>query len=396
MSNLGQLQGKAMQDDQHLIQSIYDTALHPGAIGDLLQQIAERMGAYGAMIFDCTTYGNQRVAGLQYLSDVYDRQATLDYVARYNDFEVADQDRLADLSTPGNRINLIHDRALYSDTYPPGENVAAMKRRGVTDRIGGLLNKEIWNADRFAFQFIAGSSLPDEARVRWAEDMLAHLGKALSIGRSIETKRLMELAFIQVLDALPFGLAIITPQSQVAYRNPEFARLVQDRSELEITRNGDLEIRAASNQSAINNLLQNDSAHGRFGARPRQEAVFLPFEQTELGLFIEICPLQHHPDLDNFGTGARLVSVFDGTKALDVDLEQVQRFFPLSKSEIVVLGLVSNGYSNIQIAEERGRSVETVNSQLKSILKKTNTRNRTELVKVAMGLSGATSIRPSK
>jgi len=174
------------------------------------------------------------------------------------------------------------------------------------------------------------------------------------------------------------------------FASKELKRIASDHVEVTLTPDGRIEIDAAENQSALNALLRDGDAHGRFGARPRREALYLPFAHSKVadtGLFIEVCPISEHPDMDRFNPGTRLISIFDGTAQLRLDAETISRFFPLSKSEIAVLSLVSEGYSNTQIAEMRSRSVETVNSQLKSLLRKTSARNRTELVRVAMSVN---------
>ena len=376
-----------MRDDDQLIQRIYDAAMHTPGYESVLQDIADRTGVYGAMVFDCTTLPTGRRVGVQHLSTIYDPDAVLDYARQNNDDEVADQDRFADLSSAGNEINLIHDRALYSNSYPQGANVDAMLRRGVGGRYGALLSKENWNTDRFAFQMLHGAELPAADKLAWAESILAHLAKSLSIARAISGHRATEHAMSNFFDTLPVGIAIVNPSGQLLFSNQELKRIADSKSTIKIAPNGQFSINADNAQSELAQLLTGDDAHGRFGARPRREAVFVPDDIGGSGLFIEICPVSAHPELDKFGAGTRLVSVFDGAVRRDVNPEIVARFFPLSKSEVEVLGLVSEGYSNAQIAEHRSRSIETVNSQLKSLLRKTSSRNRTELVKVAMGLS---------
>jgi len=136
--------------DHDLIQRIYDASIDRSRYREVLQEIAERTGVYGAMVFDCTRDQERRTVGIQFLSSVYDPAAIAEYAEQNNDSEVEDQDRFADLSSTGNEINLIHDSELYTGNYTQRENVAAMRRRGVGGRFGALLSKEVWNT-RVAF-----------------------------------------------------------------------------------------------------------------------------------------------------------------------------------------------------------------------------------------------------
>lgn len=379
-----------MQDDNELIHKIYDAAMAPTGMGAVLQQICDQTGVYGAMVFDCTQDAGHRRVGLQFLSSVYDRDAILDYAESHNDDEVADQDRFADLSSTGNEVNLIHDKSLYEGNYRPGANLDAMLRRGVSDRYGALLSKEVWNMDRFAFQVQHGKPLPSPEKLAWAEGILSHLAKSISIGRGLSKQQNLNMALTQFLDELPIGLGILDPSGKLLFASRELRRISEESAQVSITREEHLSINASSQQQELSALLQDDSAHGRFGARPRREAIYLEGE-NDMGLFVEVCPISEHPELDRFGAGTRLISIFDGGTSHKIDPETVTRFFPLSKSEVLILGLVSEGFSNTQIADIRARSVETVNSQLKSLLRKTAARNRTELVRVAMGVSMFTS-----
>ena len=376
-----------MRDDPELIKAIYDTSLNTDSLPDVMQQICERVGAHGSVIFDCTTMGGTRTAGVLHISSIYDPAVMLSYLDKYNAEEIADQDTLAHLSSTGNEVNLIHDKLLFGKDRKPGANVAAMERRQVAARYGALLNKDSWNTDRFAFQYLKGMELPDADTLLWAEGMLSHLAKSLSIGRVLSGKRWLEVALTQYLEKLPVGVAVVSNDGRLIYANSELQRIAQDWPEVDLGRDGKLSFGQTDEAGQIHALMSEDAAHGKFGARPRREAVFLANPANDSGLFLEICPIESHPELENFGKGARLVSILDSSINQQIDPDIVARFFPLSKSEVAVLDLLSNGYSNTQIAEMRSRSVETVNSQIKSLLRKTNARNRTEVVKIAVGLS---------
>lgn len=60
--------------------------------------------------------------------------------------------------------------------------------------------------------------------------------------------------------------------------------------------------------------------------------------------------------------------------------------FNLSKAEIEIVRLLVECCSIKEIAETRGRSVETVRGQLKTVLAKTETRTQVELVRLAMSM----------
>nr|YP_010199071.1 hypothetical protein LK147_pgp020 [Hydropuntia urvillei]UAD88520.1 hypothetical protein [Hydropuntia urvillei] len=59
-------------------------------------------------------------------------------------------------------------------------------------------------------------------------------------------------------------------------------------------------------------------------------------------------------------------------------------FNSLTKKEHLILSLVSKGYTNKEISYELKSSVRNIEKYVSSLLKKTNTRNRTELTKLTI------------
>jgi DNA-binding CsgD family transcriptional regulator len=51
--------------------------------------------------------------------------------------------------------------------------------------------------------------------------------------------------------------------------------------------------------------------------------------------------------------------------------------------------VASEGLTNVQISERRSKSVETINSQVKSILDKTQTANRTQAIRLATNITSS-------
>ncbi len=60
--------------------------------------------------------------------------------------------------------------------------------------------------------------------------------------------------------------------------------------------------------------------------------------------------------------------------------------FDLTSAEVDVVRLVTTGLAAKEIARDRGRSLATVRTQMKSILAKTETRSQSELVRLTLGL----------
>lgn len=66
--------------------------------------------------------------------------------------------------------------------------------------------------------------------------------------------------------------------------------------------------------------------------------------------------------------------------------DTVQEAFGLTRAEVAIVQGITLGLPLKTIADDRGRSVETVRTQLRSILAKTETHSQSELVRVVLGL----------
>ncbi|MDZ7905848.1 MAG: LuxR C-terminal-related transcriptional regulator [Cypionkella sp.] len=211
------------------------------------------------------------------------------------------------------------------------------------------------------------------------------LPKSLSIGRAFAAAQGQNIGLVAALNSLPFGVAIIRQNGDLIFSNAQFLAL-----------SGHYGLASATKMSVsqlpdpMRQLLMGAQEHGKFGARPLREAAFVQGQKDDMGLFIEISPIAAHPELERFGAGTYLISLLDSQNVHMIDAHVLGRFFPISKAETMVLELVVKGHTNSEIADMRGRSLETVNSQVKALIQKSGTRNRTELVRVAVSLSVAT------
>ncbi len=373
--------------DHALIARIYDCALQPDLWPETLQQIADQAGAHGAMVFDRALFPGGEKINLQVCSAIYDRQTVLNYVKSFNEHEVEDQATFARLSTKGSEVNLIRCDDLRANraALERQPNVQAMMGMGIHFRAGALLSKDTDAMDRFALQLRRKQGPIAEPARLWVEAILPHVAKALSIGRAFYREREDKRMLMQIICALPFGVAVVHRDGTVLLANGEFDRLAQAYKLMR----GAAQLNVPTLPTAMRRLLSSAEMHGKHGARPRHEAVFVPGDGEGLGLFLEVGPISQHAELDHFGPDAFLISALDSNRTHAINPDVVKKFFPISASELAVLDLVVRGMTNAEIAEARGRSLETVNSQMKSLIRKSGTRNRTELVRVAVGLSVA-------
>ena len=145
-------------------------------------------------------------------------------------------------------------------------------------------------------------------------------------------------------------------------------------------------LNAGSNRQ-FRGLLNDLVAHGRFGARPRKEAMFASSPDQDGQLCIEVVPLDRSDEIGSRPFNGALVVTRDLREPISINLELAKWTFELTTAETDVIDMVCLGLTNSEIAQRRDRSVDTINSQVKTILNKTRSHSRTQLVRTLCNFS---------
>lgn len=382
------------KDVLNLVDRIYDTALDPLIWPELMLEIAHRLGAIGAMIIEVTLHDEKPILKCAYHSVNYDRAVLDDYFHRHNSQELEDQHLFAQLTSAPDRIELVDDVSFLRDKrdFESRANIKEMMGYGIKHRSGTLLNKDSWQIDRFAVQYSAdrGPSTAEEKEL--ARLILPSLAKTLRIGRPLLHARNRKEDLQKRLDSLPFGTCVISAGEKPILTNIEFDRILDEHPFFWLSQGGHLRFDGGAQTDRFNKFLKSTKYHATSGSMPRKESIFVPTDAKDSGLFIEMSPIDDNPELGSLPSGSRLLTVLDTSVPQAVSASAISRFFALSPKEKKVLELMAAGHSNKQIAEKRNRDVETINSQVKKLYQKTYTKNRTELVQLALSLEKPFSV----
>ncbi|MCV2889105.1 helix-turn-helix transcriptional regulator [Ruegeria aquimaris] len=386
--------------DRHdqIVVSIYDAALDPGKWPALLSEIAQYAGAVGAMIFEVETPQDRPHLLASHFSDTYNAGLVQGYLAQHNDLEIADQAVFARHSRATDDIELIPDSVLAASEAEllARPNQRTMMQYGIRYRCGALLNKDQLFHDRFSMQFGSDAAEDLPLRLARASRLLPHIAKALSIGRPIQAVQKRHRTVLNALDKLDVGFCVLDSRMNVIVDNEEFRRQADEAGVYRTTPRGQLSFRSESDLGRARALMDGVAGHGRFGARPRKEAVEADHKgqpaATE-ALCIDISPLNRAGEMGNGPIDGYLLMSTDTSRSYRLEMPCLAALFDLSEAESAVLELMAEGKTNKQIAEERGRSLDTVNTQVKSILSKSNCENRTQAIRMATNISSGFLVR---
>jgi DNA-binding CsgD family transcriptional regulator len=376
-------------ETRELILGIYDAAIDPRKWPAVLDRIADFVGARGVILFNMEGTGANRKLTLSHLSQLYDLNATKEYLGLHHRQELEDQDHFAANQKMTDGIELVPDRVLVDrdGEFFNRPNVRWMRAHGVHHRSGALLNKDNIHRDRFSMQFSEAHGPLNAEDIRKTSLILPHVAKSLSVGRPTEQLFGQYRSILSYIDMLKVGICILAKDGSVIVKNREFQRQMDTYPVYRIGPTGKLLFDNANTDRSIRHLLADVANHGAYGARPRKEAVTAILDGDDYKLCIEVSPLNRADELGTQAICGHIIYSLDTGLPVDINAPLVTRLFELTGAETDVLALMAEGLTNREISERRSTSITTVNSQTKAILSKTTTANRTQLVRLVTNLS---------
>ena len=363
--------------------AIYDAVADDTLWPDVLHRLATQLNAVGCIVFEWQTRLDSRKLVAPLASANYDLAAIETYIEKCIEHEVRDQDIFEAHSLARDQIDLIEDDVLARDIAELKQlpNVQTLQKLGILHRAAGLLNKDNTAVSRFSVQLSGerGRLTPEE-RAHLAA-ILPHIAKALDLGRPAKQLALEHQSMLAAMDRLTIGVCILDAGGRVVLENEEFRRQQDAYPVFRKTQNGVLRLRESDDQKRFAALMKNVFNHGKFGARPRKEAISTSESSF---LCIEVSPLNKMLDIASKTFGGFIVYSTDTSVPIHCNALPMQRAYGLTDAEMKLVDLIAEGLTNSQIAERRDRSLPTINTQVKSILGKTNCATRTQFVRLMM------------
>jgi len=258
---------------------------------------------------------------------------------------------------------------------------------GVTQRFTSPLNHSAAYIDLASFQF---GDLPQahlNKSLSLAKTYLPHLAKAVEITRPFSLLKARFNAVLSVLDRFHLGVAIFSSDGSIVLSNLAAQKifdrndgLILGKSNLSAT----LDLATDSNLReaflTANNVLDNPlDGHA--------EQVNVPRRDGATPYIVDVSPLTNREiDLEAFFRGV-LVILVDPDDHPIIDVSGMELLFSLTQAEKEVCRLLVSGYTTLEMAEIRGTKPDSIRGQINTILHKTNTRRRSELVHLALSIN---------
>ena len=311
-----------MRDRIHdTILRVYDAAADDRLWPQVLQEIADRIDALGCIVFEWQelTGPGHRTLGVSTTSSYYDPAAVETYLVKCREHEVQDQDVFEAHSLKLDRIDLIEDDVIAPtlDQLRRRPNILTLQKLGILHRAAGLLNKDNTAISRFSIQLGShrGRLTTDERT--FISTILPHVAKAFDLGRPAKQLASTRRGLIDAIDHLTVGVCVINARGNVIVANNEFQRQHDAYRVFSISATGHLRFSNPEDERRFQELKAHTSNHGRFGARPRKEAVSTG---DDAYLCIELAPLDRAEEIGSSCFDGFVVYSFDTSRPIRCQL----------------------------------------------------------------------------
>lgn len=369
-----------------LLSDIYDCAVNPGNWEHIIDRSVAYAGAAGGLVISIPTLESDSSWSINIISQLW-RQLPPEKAAylKQNFFEYEKEAwQAVSLLSP---LDYLPDNEAYPNSAEienRADYVYLKENIGIRRKVAVRLNEDRGSFDLVTFQFHKDYDTIPQASGHSIRTLSPHFAKALEIGRTFNLLRSRYSAVLAALDHVDVGLCIVGPNRHVLVSNTEAERIFSDTGCV-FLHNGKLKCRKPEQSQKLDQLIERAIyQHGKLD-RPTDD--LLVFKEQNHPVFLHTAHLRDSGAEIGEALDGVLVSIVDLSKAGDLDIERFSILYGLSAAETGVCGLLSDGYSNTQIADQRNVSPETVKSHIRSIFKKSNVSSRIELVRLLVKVS---------
>lgn len=217
----------------------------------------------------------------------------------------------------------------------------------------------------------------DQQRLKELNRLLPHVARATEFNRPFTLLESRYRTILDALDRLKLGVLIIGSDRSIWLRNETGTEVLERGDSLK----EDLRGRVAGVSPDADEMLSMifDSVEESREAVP----VHLPRRSKRDAYVADVSPISNSEVLPRSGMAGYIFLIVDPDQHQLTDVSGMAQLYGLSEAERRVGELVIQGFSNREIAEIRRVKLETVRTQVRSILQKTRTAKRTELIRLA-------------
>lgn len=374
-----------MQVHLDLVSKIYDLPLHPERWQRVLDEFAQIMNAKiaGIAVHEPLTRDRQlNVMTSNFPSSLFEEYNT--QISTIN-------------NSPYTRMAIHPKREFWTELKMLElENMDQYKVRPISRWLSKNFNvlhgaASCLNLDRawtdvllLLFPDNRGTITPNEIKI--GNYFLDHFAKAMEINRSFSLLKSRFDGVLTALDRFHLGIFILSPNGSIILKNNEAERILAADDGLSLTRESRLLPKDEGRRAELKHAIAQAVSTAQANNNHSETIMTLPRKSGKDPYLVEISPFREDGEIESQFSGC-LVFVIDPTKTDIVSTTGMRAIYNLTPSESEVCRLVAEGFATDDIADTRNITRETVRNYVKQILQKTGTRNRSQLVRLALAVN---------
>jgi len=387
-----------MSNVQETLISIYDAAIDQSRWQQALDNITAMVGASSASLLMVSTRAGAR-AGIPPLSlsvlsgqlAALDPEVVEQYITKHAVLET-DAWRVLRNLPPG---TLVTDDVVYPDLQSVRSRADyqyLINSLNLFRRMMARLNDNRSWYDAIAFQWHRDvTEIPTEA-VEQAKILLPHLSKAFHLARGNHELRQRYQAVIGALDKVQIGVCIADEDARLVICNQEARRILEMDDGLRLNQEERLVVNDSTVDSKLRTAIEQIALTAAGQALQTGETLLIDRPSDQHPFMVDVMPIRDTLGEFKQGMAGALITIIDPSNHRPFQTGRVAMAYGLSEAEAEVCRFVVEGKSNQAIADERSVSLDTVKTQVKSIMSKTGTKRRADLIRLVVSTAPPLSL----
>jgi len=372
-----------MTFDSKLASELFDAAIDESRWVSLLDRVATDCGARSGAVVSVNMAGDNKFQGI-WGSSLFTPEVSHAYNTKFSNYEsdgipvIRDSDRFAILTEHDlwpNEPNL-RDRPDF---------VGLRDMMGIDHRIVARINEDRSWFNTFTLQFAIGKPQATEAQRQTFAAYLPFMSQAVKLANIFKQLKSQFHAVLKVLDRYAVPVFVVDQQGHVVIANDSAEVIISQQNGVQRDQQGRIRLSDSDAQTRLLGAIRGACASA-IGDSNQTESIFNAQRLTRDDPFcIEVSPLRD-TDMElagSFFSGA-LVKIYDPAYHPVIRIEAFGTVYGLTPTEMSIAELLVHGAKTDEIAEIRGTSPATVSTQIKTILHKTGSQTRTDLVRRAL------------
>lgn len=257
--------------------------------------------------------------------------------------------------------------------------------RGIGQRYSMFTTTEVTGGHLLGFAFMRPkkSGHYRTAERELATELVPHLGRALRMRALLDEAHQRSSALEATLDRLPVQVALVNADAKIVFANSG-ARALLAAADGVTSRDGRLDAVRPTDSSLLRSAIEEVATYvrrGVAGGAGPSRSVRVMRSDASFGV-LSLFPVGTKSPLRARVPRARVLCVlYDSAERPVLDPEQLRMVFDLTPAETELANALVQGKSLAEFAAQRGTKPETVRTQMKRLLGKTETRSQADFVR---------------